>query len=253
MQRNSMDRASTHPSLSNRRHEELLRWSTKIITFLNNLTTEQPVGDQRVKNAAMPYQAFTRAKALVFVFRKKWGFLGSYQSEVGFITKKLTAEDGTIRWSAPIFTKGNSVGLGLTIGRLQTGMCLALMNDEALVSASKATFRIGFKGQFLIDMDGAYLRAVRLDSTSQEDNVIIDGAGGMLAKYFRMEAMIVDFSMELITVSQNKVANRRLYGNDYKVDDVLNGKEEIPIEFNGVIDLLNRLAEAGRQKKNQRN
>lgn len=248
-----MNRTSTHPSLSNRRHEELLRWSTKIITFLNNLTTEQPVGDQRVRNAAMPYQAFTRAKALVFVFRKKWGFLGSFQSEIGFITKKLTDGDGNIRWSAPIFTKGKSIGIGLTIGRLQSGMCLALMNDEALASASKATFRVGFKGQFLLDMDGAYLRAVRLDSTSQEDNVIMDGSGGMLAKYFRMEAMILDFSVELISVSQNKVANRRLYGNDYKVEDVLNGMEDVPIEFNGVIDLLNRLAEAGRQKKGQRN
>jgi len=248
-----MTRASTHPSLSNRRHEELLRWSTKIITFLNNLTTEQPVDDRRVRNAAMPFQAFTRAKALVFVFRRKWGFLGSFQSEIGFITKKLTDEHGNIRWSAPIFTKGSSIGMGLTVGRLQSGMCLALMNDEALAGASKATFRVGFKGQFLIDMDGAYLRAVRLDSTSQEDNVIIDGAGGMLAKYFRMEAMIVDFSMEFISVSQNKDANRRLYGNDYKVEDVLNGMEEVPIEFNGVIDLLNRLAEAGRQKKGQRN
>jgi hypothetical protein len=81
----------------------------------------------------------------------------------------------------------------------------------------------------------------------------MDGSGGMLAKYFRMEAMILDFSVELISVSQNKVANRRLYGNDYKVEDVLNGMEDVPIEFNGVIDLLNRLAEAGRQKKGQRN
>lgn len=233
--------------LSNRQHEKLLKWSTKTIKFLNNLTTDQIVDANHVRKAAMPHSAFARAKALEFVFRKKYGFLLSYQYEAGFVTKKLVDEEGNITWSPPIFTKGRSVGVGVTAGRQLSGMCLALMNDEAVTNSTKPHYRMGLKGQFLLDMDGAAVKPVRLDSTSQADNVIVDPRGCMLAKYFRMEAMMVDFSVEGVYINVGNL-NKAVYGNDYSIEAVLNGEVEPPSEFVGVLDLLNRLAKSGQSK-----
>ena len=235
--------------ITNYRHERLLKWSTKVITFLNNLTMEQKVGKVTQK-AAMPHSAFARPTALAFIFRRKYGFVGvSMQTDIGFITKKIVNEaTGEISWSAPFFIKGRGFGVGLTVGKLQSGLCLALMNEPALDHSLQKEIKFGAQVQFLVDMDGAYLRSVRLDSTGMADNVIEDGHGGLIAKYFRMEAMLVDFSLEWTRSKPNKFLNSLIYGEECTCEEILGGSIPPPTEFSGVIDLLNRLSESGRRK-----
>lgn len=250
----SSSSAAFERARSNKVHEDLMQWSRRIITFLNNLAPEELGSGVVQERAAMPHQAFYRAKALEFVFRKKFGVLLSYQTEYGFLTRKIVHEDGSISWSAPIFTKGRSLGVGFTIGRQSSGMCLALMNDEAVHNALKARGRVAFKGQFLIDMDGTYIRPIRLDSRCQADNVIVDADGGMLAKYFRMEALMIDFSLEFVRVRLSSKKNKRIYGDIFEIETALDGTLAPPSELNGVFDYLNRLVASGRlaAKKSRR-
>ncbi len=240
-------------SITNQSHELLLRWSTKIITFLNNLTMEQTTGKTK-KKAAMPYSAFAKPKALAFFFRKSYGFLlAGGQSEIGFITKKIVdQETGQTRWSAPYFMKGHGVSLGFTLGKLQSGLCLALMNDEALEHSLQSNIKFGSKFRFLIDMDGAYIRPVMLDSTALEDNVIQDGHGGLIAKYFRMHAMMADITLDWARVVPHTFLNKSVYGSKLTGEEILSGDVAPPNEFSGVIDLLNRLSMYGDTKSVQK-
>lgn len=245
--------ASRRSSITNQRHERLLKWSTRIITFLNNLTMEQTSGKNK-KKAAMPYSAFARPKALAFFFRRSYGFLlAGMQSEIGFITKKIVdQETGEVRWSAPYFMKGHGVSVGFTLGKLQSGLCLALMNDEALDNSLQSNIKFGAKFRFLVDMDGAYIRPVMLDSTAMEDNVIEDGHGGLIAKYFRMQAMMVDVTLDWARIVPFKYLNNIVYGKEMTEDDILCGQVAPPTEFSGVIDLLNRLSAYGDKKALQK-
>lgn len=240
-------------SITNQNHEQLLKWSTRIITFLNNLTMEQTSGKMK-KKAAMPYSAFAKPKALAFFFRKSYGFLlAGGQAEIGFITKKvMDQETGEARWSAPYFMKGHGLSIGFTLGKLQSGLCLALMNDEALEHSLQSNIKFGSKFRFLVDMDGAYIRPVMLDSTALEDNVIEDGNGGLIAKYFRMQAMTADMTLDLSRVVPYRSLNRSIYGPDLTGEEILGGAVESPTEFSGVIDLLNRLSMYGDKKSLQK-
>lgn len=179
-----------------------MKWSGRTINFLSTLTSQQP-GEAAgpVRNAAMPISAFKGVKGLAFIFRKKWGCICSYQRQVGFVTTKIVGADGTITWSPPLFVNGRLFGLGIIIGRQRSGMCLALLNDQAVQTALKGQKLFKLNADFLVDMDGAYLRATNIDSTSADDNVVTDASGNMLARYYRTNAMMIDFSMECETAN----------------------------------------------------
>lgn len=239
------------PSIPDWLHEELLKWAGKIILFLNNLTSDVPHPKGGVQKAAMPTSAFKTVKALSFVFRRKWACLVSYQQDIGFLTRKITGPDG-ITWSSPYFMIGRSFGVGFTIGSLKSGICLALMNDEAVKSYSKKKYIMTVNGQFLVDMDGARIRPTKIDSTNVDDNVIGDGnSGAMLAKYFRMEAMMIDFSVGGGTVGPWKSRNKYLYGTN-EFDKVWEDKVETPSELIPVLDVLKRYAQEASKPKIQK-
>lgn len=241
------------PKVSRAAHERLLRWSTRVITFLNNLTLD-PTGQVTLtgqpKQAAMPISAFAKPKALAFVFRKSYGFLGvGVLTEIGFITKKLVHPDGSMSWSAPYFLRSRGYSVGLTIGRLQSGYCLALLNDEAVDRILASEVKFGANFRFFVDMDGAYVRPVRIDSTNETDNVIEDGHGGMIAKYFRLDAMMIDVTFTWAKNFSYQRLNDAVYGAEMSADEVMGGTVCPPAEFEGVIDLLNRLSAAGDAKR----
>lgn len=233
-------------------HEKLLRWSTRVIAFLNNLT-QDPSGQMgqsgQPRKVAMPISAFAKPKALAFVFRKSYGIgIGGVLNEVGFITRKLVHPDGHISWSPPYFLTGRGYSVGLSIGRLTTGYCLALLNEEAVQRCLTRKVKFGAQFRFFVDMDGAYVRPVRIDSTNETDNVIDDGQGGLIAKYFRLEAMMVDLTFNWARNIPFRKLNEAVYGPDVAQDEVLGGTVPGPPEFDGVLDLLSRLSAAGDTK-----
>lgn len=243
------DLSSRTSSVSRNTHEKLLRWSTRVIAFLNNLThdpSEHKSQSVQAKKAAMPLSAFAKPKALAFVFRKSYGFgFFGVLNEVGFITRKLEHEDGSVSWSAPYFLTGRGYSVGLTIGRLGTGYCLALLTNEAVERCLMGEMKFGAQVRFFIDMDGAYVRPVRMDSTNETDNVIDDGHGGLFAKYFRLEAMMVTMVFSWASNVPYRKLNDSTYWPGVPQDKVLGGEVPCPAEFGGVIDLLTRLSVAG--------
>jgi hypothetical protein len=227
------------PEIPNWMHAELLSRAAKAITFLNNLTSEQQLSGNRVKKAAMPLTAFKGAKALVFSFRRKVGFLASFQREMGFITKKYTRPDGTIAWSPPIFLKSFAFGLGITIGYYKAGYCTAILDDTALEYSLKSHLLTTMRGVFMIDMNGANIRPIQMDSAFVDDNVTVDTKSGQRANYFRADAMLLDWSLNMNRTTMWDTWNKALYGN-VPIRDVLDGKVPCPTEFITVIDVLKR-------------
>lgn len=241
--------SSGESTLSKFTHEKLLRWSTRVIAFLNNLTqipSVQASHSGNPKKCAMPLSAFAKPKALAFVFRKGYGLgLFGLLNEVGFVTRKIVHEDGRVSWSAPYFLTGRGFSVGLTIGKLATGYCLALLTDEAVERCLMGDIKFGAQVRFFIDMDGAYVRPTRMDSTNETDNVIDDGHGGLFAKYFRLEAMMVTMAFSWARNVPYRRLNDSTYGTGVPQNEVLGGTVPCPSEFGGVMDLLNRLSVAG--------
>lgn len=241
------DRSHTHTQVQipDGLHTDLLKRASRAITFLTNLTTEIPLPGNRVKKAAMPMSAFRGAKALAFVFRRKYGFLGSYQREIGFILKKIVNNDGTITWGPPLFIQSRAFGFGATVGYFRGGFCTAILDDVALEFCMKNRILFTARGTFLVDMNGAQVRHVQLDSSAVEDNVTSDARMGTRANYFRAEAMLVDFSVNIGRMSKWKSNNTELYGSNVSADDILSGRGvECPSEFLSVIDVLKRQTSA---------
>jgi lipid-binding SYLF domain-containing protein len=227
------------PTIPDWLHAELLFRAARAITFLNNLTSEQHLSGNRVRKAAMPLTAFKGAKALVFSFRKKYGFLASFQKEVGFITKKYTKPDGTTAWSPPVFLKSFAGGFGITIGYYSAGYCTAILDDTALEYSLKSHILTTLRGVFLIDMNGANVRPIQMDSAAVDDNVSVGKTFGQRANYFRADAMLLDWSLNLSRTTLRNKWNKALYGN-VPVRDVLDGKVPCPHEFISVLDVLKR-------------
>lgn len=231
------------PEIPNWMHAELLKGAAQAFTFLNNLTTEQRLPGNRVKKAAMPLTAFKGAKALVFSFRRKYGFLASFQQEMGFITKKYTRSDGTISWSPPIFLKSFAVGLGVTIGYYKGGYCTAILDDTALEYSLKPHLLTTVRGVFMVDMNGANIRPIKMDSAAVDDNVSVGTTSGQRANYFRADAMLIDWSLNINRTTMWNERNTALYG-EVPVRDVLDGKVPCPSEFSTIVDVLKRQTSA---------
>lgn len=224
-------------------HKKLLDRAGRSITFLTNLTTEVPLPGNKVKKAAMPLSAFRGAKALAFVFRTKYGFLGSYQKEVAFVTRKIVHPNGTVSWSAPLFLRSHSLGLGVTLGYFRGGFCTAILDDTALKFCLNNRLITTARGTFLIDMNGARVRGVSLDSASLDNNVSSSAVQGTRANYFRAEAMLMDFSLNFGYFRKITALNEALYGKATP-EEVLSGAVPCPTEFLTVLDVLKRYTEA---------
>ncbi len=93
------------------------------------------------------------------MFQKKRGLLGSYASSKGFLVSKRMVH-GEPRWSAPLFVEERLVGFGLTLGYANKGVCLAMTEEASVKVAAKKRRTFGVTWNFLLDMNGAYVRKV---------------------------------------------------------------------------------------------
>ena len=196
-----------------------------------------------MQNPAMPSTAFKGAKALAFAIRSKHGLVGSYQREMGFLTKKIQHPDGTVSWSPPVFMHSRYFGIGATAGYFRGGFCAAILDDVALDFVLKRKgLLFAAKANFLVDMNGARIRPVNLDSSKVENVVASDARSGTRANYFRAHAMIMDWSLNLGFMGLWNKRNKQVYG-DASPEDILAGKVRHPAEFDQVFKEIQRLTE----------
>ena len=82
-----------------------------------------------------------------------------------------------------------------------------------------------------------------MDSSTVDDTVSSDATAGTRANYFRADAMLVDFSVNLGRISLWNSSNAASYGKA-SPEDILSGKVPCPTEFLSVLDVLKRHAAA---------
>jgi hypothetical protein len=224
--------------------EKLIVRSNDTIALLHNLIDDQEIIGNTIvpRQPAMPMSALAGAKALVIVFRRKWGLIGSYVSDFGFITRKITNPDGSVNWSPPIFLHGSLYGLGFTAGHASVNFCRALLDERAVEEAlkSKTSFEPYFR--FLVDMDGARIRGTQYDSSILQDNVQTNKSG-TTATYFIASAMLIEGSLNLGYFRPLGKWNKLLYGNASN-EEILNGSVTCPGPFLPVLELIKSISDA---------
>lgn len=198
----------------------------------------------------MPKSALDKAIGLEIIISHKIGFgLFSYTRTKGMVfarnlvecpgEENPTAAAGllTNKWSPPIFTKGFSFGIGLSAGTETLCLCNVLLNTEALKERLRRVDSFGATVNTLVDMNGSRLRKCQITSAGNIHPVIKDPNGGSFARYYIVEALLVEAAVRYIRKRPWKALNDDLYG---PVDpgDVLSGKVEQPPQMKPFYELL---------------
>lgn len=201
-------------------------------------------GRDVVRVAAMPKTAIYHSQGLAFISRRKKGALLSVSSERVVLVWKKSMPDGSTVWSGPIFLKGKSWGAGFTVGFLNMRLCLALMNSKGLDSVLCPHHATAFNASFFVDMNGSKVRPIRTSSAGASTQVQTDAQGGMHARYYLLEACIVDISANGGYFGADMAMNQAIYGPGVDVHDVLECRVAPPPEFQPVYTLLNEYTKA---------
>ncbi|PSC75521.1 hypothetical protein C2E20_1298 [Micractinium conductrix] len=215
-----------------------------VLWIMDELTSSQVLGvdasgREIVRLPAMPKTAVSGAQALAFARRKKVGaILGVTKERVVLISKKALP-DGGVLWSAPVFLRSTSYSLGVTAGYYKQAVCLAIMNDKGLAAVQRPTRNLGASAAFLLDMNGSRVRPLLTSSAGASSQVQTDKEGGMAARYYLMEAGMVDLSCRGGSFGLDLATNQALYGPNFDAQEVLQCRVQPPPEFTPVYNRLN--------------
>ncbi|KDD74721.1 hypothetical protein H632_c1113p1 [Helicosporidium sp. ATCC 50920] len=223
--------------------ERLQRYAHDAVILLQDLTATQTVGDT-VRVPIMPKGALMRAEGFCLVHRRRAGALVSVGRERGLVIARLAAPGaGGNYWSAPVFTRGRVISLGFTGGFMRTRLCLALTNRQAVDSAMRRSTGLGVACTFLLDMNGSRVRSAQVDSRSTASPLVTDKHGGVLMRYFTMDAAMVDLSVRAQSFDLDQNFNEAVYGERVAVDDILKGLVPPPPQFQILYTVLEQIAE----------
>ncbi|KAL4418989.1 hypothetical protein ABPG77_004462 [Micractinium sp. CCAP 211/92] len=209
-------------------------------------------GRDIVKLAAMPKTAVVHAEGLAFVRRKKKGAIFGMTKERVVLMRRSALPDGTVVWSGPVFLRAKSFSLGLTWGSFHMEICTAIMNDKGMHSVLRPHRNLCFNAAFLVDMNGNRVRRLHTSSSGAQSQVTMDKDGGMMAKYYLMEAGMVDLSCQGGSFGLDDQLNYAAYGPGFDAQLVLQGKLAPPPEFQPVYNRLNEFAKEVRALHPQR-
>ncbi|PSC68298.1 hypothetical protein C2E20_8142 [Micractinium conductrix] len=196
-----------------------------------------------IKAGVMPKSAVTVAQALAFIFRRKRGALLGLSRERAFVVARKDDGEGGTAWSGPVFCKGGTLSLGLTAGWLDLRACWAIEGHEGMHQILQKHSLSGLNASFLLNMNSTYLRPLRPTGGSVVDR---GRRGGMVAKFFMVEAMLVDLSIRGGSFKVDEKFNATVYGADVSMDDVLCRRVPPPPQFDAVLDLLDECSRQGR-------
>lgn len=69
----------------------------------------------------IPYIPCPPPQGLALIRKTKKGAVFSFTTEKAFVLNKIHDADGSVRWSAPVFMQGSSVGVGCSLGEEGAG------------------------------------------------------------------------------------------------------------------------------------
>uniref|UniRef100_A0A1D1ZPZ5 Ysc84 actin-binding domain-containing protein n=1 Tax=Auxenochlorella protothecoides TaxID=3075 RepID=A0A1D1ZPZ5_AUXPR len=225
-------------------HSKLERRANKAVLFLQQLTTIQQTGEG-LKVPTMPKSAVVSAEGIAIKYKSKYGALLTRTTERGFVIRKLTGPGGEIRWSAPVFLQGSAMGAGLSGGYRKSRTCIALANDQAVQSALRSQSEFGPCVHFLLDMNGTRIKRAHFDSSDQASQTAVsqDRHGGMTAKYYQVDAAMVDISVEGGSTYVDKDFNAAVYGQGVTAEGILSGEVPPPAEFQLLYTVLQQFVD----------
>ena len=192
---------------------------------------------------ALPPSAIRFSKALVFLWHKKAGVIGSYAWRYGFVIYQLSPGI----WSAPVFLRHGFVSVGATCG-FSSGATLYAISDNAGIIPFIRSKTKYISGDFeftmatkmdttgvLGDADDALLirsRFVTMGShPSMPDVHCLSPEHPKIRKYDVQDSLIscmVDISVKCGVESLDHALNSALYGSDVSARDILDGAVQIP-------------------------
>jgi len=201
----------------------------------------------------MPKSALDKAMGIEITISHKTGFgFFSYTKTKGMVFARNLVDsdsggrDGIIgppglctpKWSPPIFTKGFSLGIGFSVGAETLCRCNVLLNEEALKERLRKVDSFGAAVNTLVDMNGSRLRKCQVTSAGDSQPVINEPNGGSYARYYIVEALLVEAAFRFIRKRPWKALNDDLYGPYVAPGDVLAGKVDHPPQMKVFYDLL---------------
>jgi hypothetical protein len=201
----------------------------------------------------MPKSALDKAMGIEITISHKTGFgFFSYTKTKGMVFARNLVDrdsggrDGIIgpsglytpKWSPPIFTKGFSFGIGFSVGTEILCRCNVLLNEEALKERLRRVDSFGAAVNTLVDMNGSRLRKCQVTSAGDSQPVINEPNGGSYARYYIVEALLVEAAFRFIRKRPWKALNDDLYGPYIAPGDILAGKVDQPPQMKVFYDLL---------------
>ncbi|KAL4430954.1 hypothetical protein ABPG75_006210 [Micractinium tetrahymenae] len=235
---------------------KLSKYAERTVQLLHDLTDVREVQEQPphsvgvlhgveedivVRVGAMPKSAVAHAEGLAFIFRRKAGALLTFGHERCLLIARVAGENGgEAGWSAPLFCRGRTLGLGLSAGWMEMQVCWAIEGQANIQDLLKPQSLAGVNAAFLIDMNGARIRPVRRSAGS----TVGATRGGLIAKYFITQACMVDLAVRGGSFRQDVQLNRALYGPSASPHDILQGRVPRPPGLEPVYALLAQLQQA---------
>jgi lipid-binding SYLF domain-containing protein len=222
--------------------KKMVKMARDAVVLMEKL--EHPISSStnHTHTPALPPSAIRFSKALVFLWHKKAGVIGSYAWRYGFVIYQISPGI----WSAPVFLRHGFVSVGATCG-FSSGATLYAISDNAGIVPFIRSKTKYISGDFeftmatkmdstgvLGDVDDALVirsRFVTMSNPSMHDIHCLSPEHPKIRKYDVHDSLIscmVDVSVKCGVESLDYSLNSALYGKDVSARDILDGAVQIP-------------------------
>ncbi|GIL49928.1 hypothetical protein Vafri_6230 [Volvox africanus] len=209
-------------------------WASELITKLVSIG-----GDDAMRPGIV-----NACEGLAFVRASKGGLGLTIARGSGFVIRKLDQDRfGNSRWSAPVYFNVSQLGFGVALGFESADSVLALMSYSSIMRFTHDNTAVG-TDLGLVTTDGAIsgVPAGTFGRTSHMD-VQADNTNTVFA-YSVSSGLLVNLSINGTETSPNHTLNKKLYGNNASMADVLNGKIQT---FRELLPLYRKISDTARQ------
>ncbi|KAL6781010.1 POC13A [Auxenochlorella protothecoides x Auxenochlorella symbiontica] len=210
--------------------QELRVMSEQAVDLLDKLIMQKelPRGTE-----ALPRGKVVKAKGLLFMLSKKVGIAASIQHGHGFLIAKLPGVGGEDSWSAPVFVKIRSGGVGITLGVSEIKSISVVKSEAALKGLLE--FQIGISADIRTAL-GTSDAAERPGTTFGSPAAMRD-----IVSYSIAQGHMVDLSLRGGCLSLDEDAARVAYGPGVDQAKALTGDLELPAPLKSLYAALDKV------------
>lgn len=177
----------------------------------------------------IPQDLLNKATCVVVIPNlKKGGFIVGGEYGKGFFSCRKSTGAG---WSAPGSVRISGGKFGLLVGGAETDVLMLVMNDRGMQHLLSSKFQMGGEAS-------AAAGPVGRESAATTDAAM----HAEILTYSRSRGIFGGLDLGGAAVTEDKDANREMYGSEISNKEILNGNQSLPSEAQGFIQTLNRLS-----------